>query len=73
MNELFEANQVYTVKEIAAVLRVSQVTLVKAIHKGKLAALRVEGQWRILGREAMHYLYRETQRALPGLRAGPPD
>ncbi|MFQ5875050.1 MAG: helix-turn-helix domain-containing protein [Dehalococcoidia bacterium] len=73
MNELFDGERVYTVSEVASALRVSPVTLVRAIHKGKLRAFRVEGQWRILGREAMRYLYKETERTLTGRLSRPPD
>lgn len=73
MNELFDRERVYTVGEVARALRVSPVTLVRAIHKGKLRALRVGGQWRILGGEAMRYLYEETKRTLAGPPSRPPD
>ncbi len=68
MNDLFERERVYTVREVASALRVSPVTLMRAIYKGSLKALRVEGQWRILGVEAMRYLRQGTKRMLT---AGP--
>ena len=64
MNDLFENERVYTVGEVAIALRVSAVTLVRAIHGGSLKAFRVKGQWRILGREITRYLDEETKRAL---------
>ena len=73
MNELFDGQGVYTVGEVASALRVSPVTVVRAIHKGNLKAFRIEGQWRILGREVMRYLYQERDRTLAGSPARPPD
>lgn len=64
MGELYQSDRVYTVGEVADTLRVSRVTLIRAIHKGRLTAFRVEGQWRILGGDALRYLREETQRAL---------
>lgn len=64
MSRLFDEKKVYTVGEIAGPLRVSPVTLVRAIHRGRLRALRVGGQWRIPGREILRYLYLETKASL---------
>jgi len=64
MNDLFDEKSVYTVGEVASVLRVSPVTVIRAIRKGRLKALRVEGQWRIPGGAAMRYLYLETKASL---------
>lgn len=64
VNDLFDSERVYTVGEVATALRVSRVTLLRAIHKGRLRALRVGGQWRILGREAMRFLDEGTKQTL---------
>ena len=64
MTRLFEENRVYTISEISGPLRVSPVTLTRAIHRGRLKALRVGGQWRIPGREILRYLYLETKVSL---------
>jgi excisionase family DNA binding protein len=53
---LFESERIYTVSEVAAVIRVSPVTVVRMIHNGELKALRVRGQWRILGSDILRYL-----------------
>jgi|GEM_PF-5436641 len=64
MKNLFEEEKIYTVAEMATTLRVSAATVIRAIHRGKLKALRVEGQWRIPGKEARRYLWAETMRTL---------
>ena len=64
MSRLFDENRVYTINEISDPLRVSPVTLTRAIHRGRLRALRVGGQWRIPGREILRYLYLETKLSL---------
>ena len=64
MSRLFDENRVYTINEISDPLRVSPVTLTRAIHRGRLRALRVGGQWRIPGREILRYLYLETKASL---------
>jgi len=64
MSRLFDENRVYTISEISGPLRVSPVTLTRAIHRGRLRALRVGGQWRIPGREILRYLYLETKASL---------
>ena len=53
---LFEAGQLYTLSEAAAVLRVSKVTLLRAIERRDLQAFRVGGQWRILGGQLNRYV-----------------
>ena len=73
MNELFDRERIYTVGEVARALRVSPVTVVRIIHKGKLKAFRVGGQWRILGSEAMRYLDEETKRTLTEPPSPSPD
>jgi excisionase family DNA binding protein len=55
---------IYTPQEVAQVLKVSAATLSRAIRDGKLKALRVGGQWRIVGTELVKYLNSETQAAL---------
>jgi excisionase family DNA binding protein len=61
---LLTESQVYTPKEIADTLRVSAVTISRAIREGKLKAFRVGGQWRIYGSEIRAYVEAETARAL---------
>ncbi len=64
MNGMFEESQVYRPSEVAHVLRVSAVTVSRAIRDGKLRAFRVGGQWRILGSDLMSYLNNETRSAM---------
>lgn len=64
MSRLFDEERVYTIGEIAGHLRVSPVTLIRAIHKGRLKALRVGGQWRVPGSEVLRYLHLETKESL---------
>jgi putative resolvase len=63
MNEVIREDQVYRPAEIAEALRVSTVTLTRAIRDGKLKAFRVGGQWRILGEEVVRYIDQETKKA----------
>jgi excisionase family DNA binding protein len=57
---------VYRPREVAEALRVSTVTVSRAIRDGKLKAFRVGGQWRILGSEVTNYLNRGTEGAMAG-------
>ena len=56
MNGLFDAERVYSLSEIAGLLRVSRVTLLRAAHRGELKAFRVGNQWRVLGRDVLRYV-----------------
>ena len=64
MNSMIDESQVYRPSEVAQVLRVSAVTVSRAIREGKLRAFRVGGQWRILGADLMSYLNNETKSAM---------
>ena len=64
MNSMIDETQVYRPSEVAQVLRVSAVTVSRAIREGKLRAFRVGGQWRILGADLMSYLNNETKSAM---------
>jgi excisionase family DNA binding protein len=55
---------IYTPKEVATAVRVSQVTISRAIRDGKLKAFRVGGQWRIAGSALREYLDMETKTAM---------
>jgi excisionase family DNA binding protein len=57
-------DQIYSPKEVAQALRVSAVTISRAIREGKLKAVRIGGQWRIYGSELNQYVSAETQKAL---------
>jgi len=58
-----------TPKETSRILRVSAVTVMRAIRAGKLDALRVGGQWRIFPSDIVRYVDNETRsvqtRSLP--------
>ena len=64
MNDLIKDDQVYKPRDVADVLRVSEVTVARAIRNGKLSAFRVGGQWRILGSDLSQYIHFETRAAL---------
>jgi excisionase family DNA binding protein len=42
-----ERPQLYTVVEVASILKVHQLTVVRNIKNGKLKAVKVFGNWRI--------------------------
>jgi excisionase family DNA binding protein len=56
MESLFKTRNIYTLREASAILRVSRVTLIRAIEKGQLRAFRVGVQWRILGAELSSFV-----------------
>jgi len=60
MDDLLAKGSVYTLREVPDFLCVSPVTLIRAIRKGRLKALRVEGQWRIFRRDLEEYLQHPT-------------
>jgi excisionase family DNA binding protein len=64
VKEMIEEEAIYRPSEVARVLRVSAVTISRAILSGQLRAFRVGGQWRILGSDVVHYLNSATTRAL---------
>ena len=64
MNEMVKDDQVYTPTEIAKVLRVSAVTVSRAIREGRLRAFRVGGQWRITGADVLRYVRSGTRQAM---------
>jgi excisionase family DNA binding protein len=72
MNNVIKEDQVYRPREVARVLRVSAITVARAIRDGKLRAYRVGGQWRILGSDLSRYITTETRRALERTRGTPP-
>ena len=47
---------VYTVQEIASILRVSKKTVYKLVHDGQLQFLRVRGQIRITSKALEQFL-----------------
>jgi excisionase family DNA binding protein len=61
---MVKEDQVFTPKEVAKTLRVSVVTISRAIREGELKAFRIGGQWRIYGSELHDYVETGTQRAL---------
>jgi excisionase family DNA binding protein len=64
ITEVIKDDQFYRPKDVAAALRVSTVTISRAIRQGKLKAFRIGGQWRILGSEIPRDLEAETTRSL---------
>ena len=64
MKDAIRDDKVYRLAEIADVLRVSQATLLRAIHARRLKAIRVGGQWRVMGSDLARFLSAETEMAL---------
>lgn len=48
--------ELLTVKEVAAILRVSQPTVLRMIDDGQIRAIRVRNQWRISREDLDAYL-----------------
>ena len=61
---MIKEDQFYSPSEIAKLLRVSPATVLREIRGGKLKALRIAGQWRVLGSELALYVAGATQTAL---------
>ena len=64
MDQFIARGRVYTASEVAKALRVSSVTVSRAIRCGKLKALRVGGQWRIVGADVLDFVADGTNSAL---------
>jgi excisionase family DNA binding protein len=71
VKDMIEEEVVYRPSEVARVLRVSAVTISRAILSGQLRALRVGGQWRILGSDLMAFVNDGTAHALGKTASGP--
>ncbi len=61
--DLFVQDRLYTVREVAVLLRVSRSTIVRAILSRRLEALRVGRQWRIRGEDGARYVREQTVRS----------
>ena len=68
MERLVKDEKIYRTTEVAKALRVSSVTITRAIRDEKLKAFRAGGQWRIPGSEVTRYVEHQTKKAL-----GKPD
>jgi excisionase family DNA binding protein len=64
MEDFVKDDKIYSTTEVAKALRVSPVTITRAIRDGKLKAFRAGGQWRILGSKVRRYIQEQTTRAL---------
>ena len=64
MERLVKDDKIYRTTEVAKALRVSSVTITRAIRDGKLKAFRAGGQWRIVGSEVTRYVENQTKEAL---------
>jgi len=64
MERLVKDDKIYRSTEVAKALRVSPVTITRAIRNGKLKAFRAGGQWRILGSDVTRYVESQTEKAL---------
>ena len=63
MKSLFEQGTVYTLAEASEKLKVSRVTLIRSIEKGKLTAFRVGVQWRIRGEDLNRFVAQTREQA----------
>ena len=63
MERLVKDDKIYSTSEVAKALRVSSVTITRAIREGKLKAFRAGGQWRILGSDVTRYVEHQTNKA----------
>jgi len=64
MDQLLSNERIYRPAEVAKALRVSSVTVSRAIRCGKLKAFRVGGQWRIVGADLLTFVATETEAAM---------
>jgi excisionase family DNA binding protein len=67
---LIVRERVYRPSEVAKALRISSVTVSRAIRCGKLKAFRVGGQWRIVGSDILAFVDDGTNTALQREDAG---
>jgi excisionase family DNA binding protein len=56
LSGLIDSERVYSLTEIAEILRVSRVTLNRAARSGSLKAIRVGKQWRVRGRDITSFV-----------------
>ena len=63
MKSLFEQGTVYTLAEASGKLKVSRVTLIRSIEKGKLSAFRVGIQWRVRGEDLNRFVAQTREEA----------
>jgi len=54
-------NEVYTLEEVQAILKVSRSTLLRLIKKGLIRTAKVGRQYRILGQEILHMVSPELE------------
>jgi excisionase family DNA binding protein len=64
VNQWIVRERVYRASEVAKALRVSSVTVSRAIRCGKLKGFRVGGQWRIVGADLLAFVTEGTNTAL---------
>jgi len=60
-NEMFKRDGLYTLAEVAKTLRVSRITLSRAIGRRELRAFRVGNQWRLRGHDVNTYLQESAE------------
>ncbi len=49
-------DMMYTLAELAPLLKVSAGTLYREVNAGKLVAVKIRGQWRVQGKDFLAYL-----------------
>lgn len=64
-----EVNEVYTLKEVAQLLKISVPTMKRMLKEGRLVTMRIGRQHRIMGKDIMDFLNASrTQAAVPQVK-----
>ena len=71
LSGLIDATRVYSLTEIAEILRVSRVTLNRAARSGSLRAIRVGKQWRVRGGDIASFVESGRETPSPVTEADP--
>lgn len=53
INMVIDEKEVYTSQETISILKISDSTFRRLVHKGVLRAAKIGGQYRVLGREIL--------------------
>ena len=62
MTEEIKNNQIYTVQETEALLKISNSTIKRMLKNGLLRANKVGGQYRIMGKEILRLVSPEVEK-----------
>ena len=59
------ADQVFTIREVAAILKLAEKTVYSMAHAGELPAFKVRGQWRIRRVDFEKWIAAQAKMAMP--------